>query len=157
MDDLNISVILAQLINFWLLFFIFYYFLGDTIIKTIEERRSKLENLDNSDDVVREKIEAAEKEAEVIIEGSRNKALEMQKNADEISKKDTIKKIQDAEEKAQGIMDSARRDVEKERLGMLNEMKNKVLDLSLKINSKVFNNKDNNKEFINKEVNSIKL
>jgi F0F1-type ATP synthase membrane subunit b/b' len=139
------------------LFFIFYYFLGDTIIKTIEERRSKLENLDNSDDVVREKIEAAEKEAEVIIEGSRNKALEMQKNADEISKKDTIKKIQDAEEKAQGIMDSARRDVEKERLGMLNEMKNKVLDLSLKINSKVFNNKDNNKEFINKEVNSIKL
>ena len=157
MDDLNISVILAQLINFWLLFFIFYYFLGDTIIKTIEERRSKLENLDNSDDVVREKIEAAEKEAEVIIEGSRNKALEMQKNADEISKKDTIKKIQDAEEKAQGIMDSARRDVEKERLGMLNEMKNKVLDLSLKKNSKVFNNKDNNKEFINKEVNSIKL
>ncbi|MBT3729590.1 ATP synthase F0 subunit B [bacterium] len=139
------------------MFFIFYYFLGDTIIKTIEERRSKLENLDNSDDVVREKIEAAEKEAEVIIEGSRNKALEMQKNADEISKKDTIKKIQDAEEKAQGIMDSARRDVEKERLGMLNEMKNKVLDLSLKINSKVFNNKDNNKEFINKEVNSIKL
>ncbi len=157
MDDLNISVILAQLINFWLLFFIFYYFLGDTIIKTIEERRSKLENLDNSDDVVREKIEAAEKEAEVIIEGSRNKALEMQKNADEISKKDTIKKIQDAEEKAQGIMDSARRDVEKERLGMLNEMKNKVLDLSLKINSKVFDKKDNNKEFINKEVNSIKL
>jgi hypothetical protein len=54
-------------------------------------------------------------------------------------------------------MDSARRDVEKERLGMLNEMKNKVLDLSLKINSKVFDKKDNNKDFITKEVNSIKL
>jgi hypothetical protein len=54
-------------------------------------------------------------------------------------------------------MDSARRDVEKERLGMLEAMKEKVLDLSLKINSKVFDNKDNNKEFISKEVNSIKL
>jgi vacuolar-type H+-ATPase subunit H len=81
----------------------------------------------------------------------------MQKNADEISKKDTLKKIRDAEEKAQGIMDSARRDVEKERLSMLEIMKEKVLDLSLKINSKVFDNKDNNKEFITKEVNSIKL
>jgi len=157
MDDLNIYVILAQLINFWLLFFIFYYFLWNTIIKTIEERRVKLDNLDNSDDVVREKIEAAETEAKWIVDESRNKALEMQKNADEISKKDTLKKIKDAEEKAQWIMDSARRDVEKERLGMLNVMKDKVLDLSLKINSKVFDKKDNNKEFISKEVNSIKL
>ena len=157
MDDLNIYVILAQLINFWLLFFIFYYFLWNTIIKTIEERRVKLDNLDNSDDVVREKIEAAETEAKWIVDESRNKALEMQKNADEISKKDTLKKIKDAEEKAQWIMDSARRDVEKERLGMLNVMKDKVIDLSLKINSKVFDKKDNNKEFINKEVNSIKL
>ena len=157
MDDLNIYVILAQLINFWLLFFIFYYFLWNTIIKTIEERRVKLDNLDNSDDVVREKIEAAETEAKWIVDESRNKALEMQKNADEISKKDTLKKIKDAEKKAQWIMDSARRDVEKERLGMLNVMKDKVLDLSLKINSKVFDKKDNNKEFISKEVNSIKL
>lgn len=157
MDDLNIAVILAQLINFWLLFFIFYYFLGNTIIKTIEERRIKLDNLDNSDDVVREKIEAAEMEAKEIIDESRNKALDMQKNADDLSKKDTTKKIKDAEEKAQWIMNSARRDVEKERLGMLNEMKNKVLDLSLKINSKVFDKKDNNKDFITKEVNSIKL
>ena len=157
MDDLNIYVIIAQLINFWLLFFIFYYFLGNTIIKTIEDRRKKLESLDNSDDVVREKIEAAEKEAKEILDVSRKNALDMQKNADEISKKDTNKKLKDAEEKAQWIMDSARRDVEKERLGMLNEMKNKVLDLSLKINSKVFDKKDNNKDFITKEVNSIKL
>lgn len=157
MDDLNIAVIIAQLINFGIIFFIFYYFLWNTIIKTIEERRKKIENLDNSDDLVREKMKSAEQEAKKIIDESRDKALEMQKNADEISKRDTSKKIRDAEEKAQGIMDSARRDVEKERLSMLDVMRDKVLDLSLKINSKVFDNKDNNKEFISKEVNSIKL
>jgi len=157
MDDLNIAVIIAQLINFGIIFFIFYYFLGNTIIKTIEERRKKIENLDSSDDVVREKIEAAELEAKDIIEKERHKALEMQKVADEISKKDTAKKIKDAENKAQWIVESARASVEKERLGMLNEMKDKVLNLSLKINSKVFEKKDHNKEFITKEVNSIKL
>jgi F0F1-type ATP synthase membrane subunit b/b' len=81
----------------------------------------------------------------------------MQKNADEISKKDTAQKLKMAEEKAQSIIDSANRDIEKERLSMFNVMKEKVLDLSLKINSKVFDNKDNNKEFISKEVNSVKL
>lgn len=157
MDDLNLSVIIAQLINFWIVFFIFYYFLGKTIVKTIEERRVQIKNLYKSDDLVRERIEQAEKEANKLLDEARSKALEIQKNADDLSKKDTAKKLKDAEDKAQGIMDSARRDVEKERLGMLNVMKEKVLDLSLKINSKVFNNKDNNKDFISKEVNSIKL
>jgi len=157
MDDLNIAIILAQFINFWIVFFIFYYFLGKTIVKTIEERRSQIENLDNSEDVVKEKIEAAEREAKEIISEARKNASDMQKNADELSKKDTEAKIKIAEEKAEWIIDSAKRDVEKERLSMLSEMKEKVLNLSLKINSKVFDNKDNNKDFISKEVNSIKL
>ena len=157
MEDLNISVVLAQLINFWIVFFIFYYFLGKSIVKTILERRKQLESLESSDDLVREKIEAAEKEAQMILEDSRAKALELQRSADELSKKDTAQKLKDAEEKAKGIIESARRDLEKERLSMLEMMKEKVLDLSLKINSKVFDNKDNNKDFISKEVNSIKL
>jgi hypothetical protein len=40
---------------------------------------------------------------------------------------------------------------------MLDMMRDKVLGLSLKINSKVFDSTDSNKEFIQKEVNSIKL
>lgn len=157
MDDLNIAVIIAQLINFWIVFFIFYYFLGNTIVKTIEERRKKIENLDNSDAVVKEKLEKAESEANEIIEDARMKASEIQKNAEDLSKKDTQKKLEEAEMKAKGIVDSAKRDLDKERLSMLDSMKEKVLGLSLKINSKVFDKKDNNKDFINKEVNSIKL
>ncbi len=157
MDDLNLAIIIAQVINFSIIFFIFYYFLWDKIVKIIEERRQKIENLDNSDDVVREKLEAAKVEAKEIIDEARKNATDMQKNADEISKKDIAQKLQMADEKAESIMSSARRDIEKERLGMLGAMKEKVLDLSLKINSKVFDNKDNNKEFISKEVNSIKL
>ena len=157
MDDLNVAVILAQFINFWIVFFIFYYFLGKTIVKTIEERRSQIENLDNSEDVVREKLEAAQEEAKGIINEARKNASDMQKNADELSKRDTAAKLKIAEEKAEWIMNSAKRDIEKERLSMIESMKKKVLDLSLKINSKVFDNKDNNKEFISKEVNSIKL
>jgi len=40
---------------------------------------------------------------------------------------------------------------------MIDSMKEKILDLSLKINSKVFDDTTSNKEFITKEVNSIKI
>lgn len=157
MDDLSLSIIIAQIINFWIVFFIFYYFLWSKIVKVIEERRNKLESLDNSDSVVKEKIETAETEASEILEKARSEALAVQHNADEISKKDTLKKLQEAEIRADSIVESAKRDVEKERLSMLDSMRKKVLDLSLNINSKVFDKKDSNKEFITKEVNSIKL
>lgn len=157
MDNLSIWVILAQIINFWIIFFIFYKFLWKNIVNIVEERRKKIESLDNSDDVVREKIEKADQEANKIIEEARSKALEIQENAEKISKKDIQHKLKEAEQKAEWIVSSAKRDIEKERLSMLDAMREKVLYLSLKINSKVFDNKDNNKEFIQKEVSSIKL
>ena len=157
MDDLSLSVVIAQIINFWIVFFIFYYFLWDKIVKIIEERKIQLTNLDNSDSVVKEKIEAAEKEAGEIVDISRTQALEIQNNADELSKKNTKQKLDEAEAKAKAIIEAANRDLEKERLWMIGEMKEKILNLSLKINSKVFDNKGNNKDFIEKEINSIKL
>jgi F0F1-type ATP synthase membrane subunit b/b' len=99
----------------------------------------------------------AQKDADKLLQDTRIKALNIQKNADELSKKDTANKMKEAEEKAKGIEESAKRDIEKERLSMIDSMKEKILDLSLKINSSVFDNKDLNKEFITKEVNSIKL
>lgn len=157
MDDLNVSIIIAQIINFWIVFFIFYHFLWKTIVKTIEDRRNKMENLDKSDEVVKSILEAANKEAEMILRNSRKEAQEIQENAEVISKKATAQKLEEAERKAQSILEWAQRDIEKEKLWMIDSMKQKVLDLSLKINSKVFDNKDSNKEFITKEVNSIKI
>ena len=54
-------------------------------------------------------------------------------------------------------MDAANRELEKERGAMMSALKDKVLDLSLSINTKVFDSKDSNVEFIKKEVNSIKI
>lgn len=157
MDDLNLSIVFAQIINFWIIFFIFYHFLWKTIVKVIEDRRSQIDNLDKSDSVVKEKMEEAEKQANELLEKSRKDALQIQQKAEEISKENTYRKIQEAEQKAASILDSAKRDLEKEKLSMMEAMKDKLLSLSLKINSKVFDNNDLSKEFITKEVNSVKL
>jgi F0F1-type ATP synthase membrane subunit b/b' len=47
-------------------------------------------------------------------------------------------------------------DIEKERLSMVNEMKDKVVDLSLKLNEKIFKNEKANKDFMQKELETLK-
>jgi len=47
---------------------------------------------------------------------SRTQALEIQNNADELSKKNTKQKLDEAEAKAKAIIEAANRDLEKERL-----------------------------------------
>jgi len=150
-------VILAQLVNFSILFWIFYHFLGSKIVQTIEDRRKQLSSLENSDAEVKAKLEQAEVEAKQLIEKARSEAANIQKNADDLAKKNIENKTQEAEQKAQSILDAAQREIEKEKGSMMNALKEKVLDLSLSINSKVFDSKDSNVEFIKKEVNSIKI
>lgn len=157
MEDIKIWIILAQLINFWIIFFVFKYFLWDKIVAIIEERRQKIKNLDDSDKVVKEKLEKAQKEADSIVSDAKSKWLEIQKNAEDLAKRDSSTKIAEAEAKAQALVDGALRDIEKERLSMVNSLKDKLVDLSLKINSKIFDDSSKNKEFVEKEVNSIKL
>ena len=157
MDDLSLSVIVAQLINFWIIFWIFKHFLWDSIISAIEERRKKLENLENSDALVKEKISEAEAEAKKLLDEARKTAQEMKQKNEELIKRDAEIRLQEAERKAEWIVESATRDVEKERWAMLEEVKNKVVDLSLRINWKIFWDASKNKEFIEKEVNSVKI
>ena len=61
MDDLKLGVVIAQIINFGILFFLFKHFLGEKIVKAIEERRAHLQKFDNAEQQVREKEEEANK------------------------------------------------------------------------------------------------
>lgn len=156
MDDLSLPVIVAQIINFTILFFAFKYFLWDKIVAAIEERRKKLEALENSDDEVKAKLAEAEKEAKEITDKARKDAHELAQKNDELIKKNTEIKLAEADKKAESILEAANREIEKEKWSMLQEMKKKVLDLSLKINWKVFWDSSKNKDFIEKEASLIR-
>lgn len=157
MDNLNFWIILAQIINFTIIFFIFKYFLWDKIVAIIEKRREQLANLDNSDAVVADKLSKAEEEAKKIIDEARSKAHSIESTSEELAKKEYAKKMEEAERKAKNIEDSALRDIEKQKTEMLTSLKDKVLDISLKLNSKLFEDSSKNKDFMQKELNSIKM
>lgn len=157
MEDLSLGIILAQIINFWIVFFVFKHFLWDKIVKIITERRELLKSLKDADALTKQKLAEAYKVSENIISESKQKALEIQNNALELSKKQTQNKLDEAEIKAKNILDWALRDLKKQELEMIEWLKWKMLDISLKVNAKILHQKDTNKEFLQNEINWVKL
>ncbi len=157
MDDLNIWIIIAQVLNFLLLLLLFYKFLWKTIVKIIEERRKTINDIESSDNLAKEKLEKAEKEAEDIILKWKEEALKIQKDTEELTKKESFKKMMEAQKKADSLVKEAERSIEQERLSMVNWLKEKIVSVSLLLNSKIFENSSKNKEFIEKELESIKI
>lgn len=151
MEHLNIWAVLASLINFWIVFFVFKYFLGEKIVSIIEERRGSVKALEEAEDVAKSKLEEAQKEVDSIIEEARKKASEIQSYAEELAKQNSNAIIERSEKEAAFLLDNARSQIEKEKLDMENNMKDKILDLSLKLNSKIFNKEAANKDFMEKE------
>ena len=151
MDDIKLWVIIAQLINFWIIFFIFKYFLGEKIVTAIEERRKFLKASKDAWNLAKEKIEEAEKQVDSMLVEARKKAVEIESYAEELSKQNSNRIIERSEKEAEYMLESARTQIEKERLDMENNMKTKIIYLSLKLNSKIFNKESANKDFIEKE------
>lgn len=151
MEDISIWNILASLVNFWIVFFVFKYFLWEKIVSAIEERRKNLKSYEDAENTVKEKLDEAQKEVDSMLEKARNKAIEIEQRAEELSKQNANKIIERAEQEADYLLDSAKTQIDKERLDMENSMKDKILDLSLKLNWKIFNKEVANKDFMDKE------
>jgi F-type H+-transporting ATPase subunit b len=61
--DIKRDLLLTQIVNFALIFFLIKYFFGDKLIKTIEERKQLIKKLKGADDEYARMIELAKKES----------------------------------------------------------------------------------------------
>ena len=155
MDDLKLGIVIAQIINFWILFFLFKHFLWEKIVKAIELRRENLQKFDDAELKAKEVLEWAENEAKELMIQAREKASSIEIDAESLAKKNKEKILESADLEAKNIVNNALGDIEKERLSMANALKAKVVDLSLKINKKIFEEEKINKEFIEKEIKGL--
>ena len=89
MENLQLELIIAAMINFWILFFIFKHFLWEKLAKAIEERRKFLQASVEADDIAKKKLEEAEKQVEELLNEARTKAAAIEKSADDLSKQNS--------------------------------------------------------------------
>ncbi|MDP2090490.1 MAG: ATP synthase F0 subunit B [Candidatus Gracilibacteria bacterium] len=154
-EGLNFGTIIAQIINFLLLLFIFKHFLGKKIVDAIEDRKSKLENIDLMQKQYKEKLELADIEVQKILEESRKKVGEIEEFAIASAKKEKESILSKAMSDAKALISSAEKEMEVEKNKMLSNIKTRVIDLALKVNKKLFDKENINKDFVEKELNSI--
>lgn len=119
----------------------------DTKQKKLEEDYKNIDKL----------IKGAEDKKEEILKEARSKWDEIINEAETIWKKKREDIIFRAENDAKDLFEWARSEIEKERLSMLVAMKSKVTDLVVRLNSKLFKQECVTKDFVEKELESIKM
>jgi len=156
MENIDIGIIIAQIINLCILFYMFKRFIADRLNVVIKERRALIKKLDEADERYAEKIAAADAEEKSILEAARADANDIMLDAKNLADQKAKLIMQKAKTDIDAIMAWGRREIEKERLTMLQNMKGKIIDLSLKLNEKMFDDERASKDFMEKEMKAIK-
>ena len=156
MLQLDVFVLLAQLINFWILYYIFKYFIADKLNAKMQERRAQLKKLDAAEDHYEQKMSLARQQKDEMLEQARHTTAALMKESEVISREKAATIIKHANRQALAILDGWKRELEKERRSMLSQMKEHIIDVSLKLNEKMFGDKKMSREFIEAEIKNLK-
>ena len=120
------------------------------------ERQKQLEKLAKADEHYEEKMRLAETQREEMIKNAKKTSRTLMKESEMLANARAKAIKAKAKAEALAILDSGKRDLEKERLSMLTQVKKHIVDVSLRLNEKMFGPGKTNKEFIEAEFAKMK-
>ena len=127
----NVSWLLAQLINFILILVILRLLVYKPVLNMLATRKQKIqESLEYADKV---KADAAlqQKDFERKLDDARREAQSTAASAQAAAEKERQRILAEAQEEAQKIKEAARGELDYERKQMVSELRQQVIDLSL--------------------------
>ena len=98
----------------------------------------------------------AKQQKEALLDEARQTTATLMKESEIISREKANTIIKHANRQALAILDGGKRELEKERLTMLAQMKEHIVDVSLRLNEKMFGPGKTNKEFLEAELAKMK-
>ena len=111
--DIHIDLVIAWIINFLILVFLFRKLLWDKIVQQVEERKTMLAKLKKADDEYKRMIEFARKESDLIISKAEKKKNELIHEAHLVAEEDKKKIIEEGKYKVKIMKADAERENEK--------------------------------------------
>lgn len=143
---IDARLIIAQIINFGIVFFVLYYFILKPLFKVMKERSEKIQNgLKFSEQIEKEMKEIQEKKEHIMFEARRSADSEME-NAKKIAEEKKKEIMDDAQLKVNNLLIVAKVNAEDERQRVVNESKQDVIDLAFSVATKVLNKKISDNE-----------
>jgi len=105
--------VIAGIVNFLVLVFLFRKLLGDKIVQEVEKRRTMHEKLKKADDEYKKMIEFARKESDLILEKAEKTKKDMIHEAHLVAEEEKSRIIKEAHHKADLIVNEAKQDTDK--------------------------------------------
>jgi len=152
----TLETLIIQFIILSIILWVLNNFIFKPYLKYLDEEADKREKLENDYRNIDKLNREAEEKRDEILKEAKNKADNIIVDAEVLAKKKASAILEKAESDAKSIITSAQNKIEKERQAMFNQIKNRVVDLALKINAKLFDKEQVNKDFVEKELASIK-
>ena len=117
--SIDLTTIIATLLNTLILFLVLKHFLFDKVNKVIEDRKNDVKETYRQADEAKENAEKLEAEYTSRLEGAKEESAQ---RSDEI--------ISEARTEAKGLVDNASREIEREKKIAVNQIKNEITDIA---------------------------
>ena len=125
--SIDLTTIIATLLNTLILFLVLKHFLFDKVNKVIEDRKNDVKETYRQAEEAKENAEKLEAEYTSRLEGAKEESAQTatrkaQQRSDEI--------ISEARTEAKGLVDNASREIEREKKIAVNQIKNEITDIA---------------------------
>lgn len=142
----DIKLLIAQLMNFGVVFFVLYYFVLRPLLKTMRERSEKIESgLQFSDQMEKEMGELEGKRNAVLMETKKQSDIEIE-SAKKIAEAKKKEILDGAQSTAQDVMAIAKVQAQAEKEKIISDARQEIIDLSFALAKKALSQKIGDKE-----------
>jgi F-type H+-transporting ATPase subunit b len=137
----GIGLLFWMLVMFGIVLLILKKFAWKPILKALKDRETSIRDALMSADTAKKEMEKLKADNEVIMAESRAEKEKIMQEARQIREKIVGDAKNEAAEEAKKILKSARIDIENEKVAAIQEVKNKVAELSVEIAEKILRKK----------------
>ena len=134
---INGPVLLAQLVNFIILFGLLYLVAYKPIMRMLDERSRRVKESMEQTELIKQQAERAEEEVKKQIEAAGKEGMEIIAQAMHTGEEMRQKAQQEAKQDAESIIVRARAEIERERDGAIDELRKEFADLTIMAAEKV--------------------
>ena len=149
------KLLIAQLINFFVLFFLLKRYAYKPILKMLEDRKDKIEKGLKDAEASQKKLVEIETKEKAVLTEARKQAQEIIAKAEEVAVKNKEEIIVAAKAQSEKILSDSAKKIETEKALMFQEVKKQVAELVIAATGKIIDEKidaGKDKELIEKAI-----
>jgi F-type H+-transporting ATPase subunit b len=141
MEDIGISLsgLIAQLVNFFILFGILFLLLYKPVMRMLRERSEKIKDSMEQAEQIKERLAQTEQQVREQVEAARRDGQSIVAQAGQIGEQLKDAARQEARQEAEVIVARARVEIDRERDAAIDELRRQFTDLAIMAAEKVIN------------------